>query len=79
MIKEYPKPYVALIHGITMGGGVGVSVHGSHLVASERTMFAMPETGIGLFPDVGGTYFLAPHAWGTWHVFGVDGRQVESR
>ena len=57
-IKRYPKPFVALIDGIVMGGGVGVSLHGSHRVAGDRYVFAMPEVGIGFFPDVGATYAL---------------------
>ncbi|WP_068021214.1 enoyl-CoA hydratase/isomerase family protein [Rhodoplanes sp. Z2-YC6860] len=58
IIKHYPKPYVSLIDGICMGGGVGVSAHGSHRVAGDRYLFAMPEVGIGFFPDVGATWFL---------------------
>ncbi|CAM9836759.1 unnamed protein product [Phaeothamnion confervicola] len=57
-IKHYPKPYVSLIDGIVMGGGVGISVHGSHRVAGDKFLFAMPEVSIGFFPDVGATWFL---------------------
>ncbi len=77
-IFYYPKPYIALIDGITMGGGVGLSVHGSHRVAGGRTMIAMPETAIGLFPDVGGSYFLPrlPGAMGSF--LALTGERVKA-
>jgi enoyl-CoA hydratase len=77
-IKTLPKPYVALIDGIVMGGGVGVSVHGSHRVVTERTVFAMPETGIGFFPDVGGSFFLPrmPGALGMY--LGLTGARLKA-
>jgi enoyl-CoA hydratase len=57
-IAQCPKPYVALVDGVCMGGGVGISIHGSHCIASESALFAMPETAIGLFPDIGASFFL---------------------
>ena len=58
-IKAFPKPYVALVDGYIMGGGAGIAVHGSHRVFGENAVFAMPETGIGFFPDVGSSFFLS--------------------
>lgn len=58
-ISQFKKPYIALLNGITMGGGVGISLHGAYAIANEQFMFAMPETSIGLFPDVGASYLLA--------------------
>ena len=57
-VRHYPKPFVAFLKGFVMGGGAGVSVHGSHCIVDETVIFAMPETAIGLFVDVGGSYFL---------------------
>ena len=67
-IKTFPKPYIALLDGITMGGGVGIAVHGRYRLGTEQTRFAMPETGIGFFPDVGGSHFLSrlPHQIGRY-------------
>lgn len=58
-LARFPKPYVALIDGIVMGGGVGISAHGSHRVMTENAIVAMPEVGIGFFPDVGGSHVLS--------------------
>jgi enoyl-CoA hydratase len=72
-IGKYPKPYVALMDGLVMGGGVGLSAHSAHRVVTERTKLAMPEVGLGFFPDVGGTYLLSrsPGEIGTY--FGLTG------
>jgi enoyl-CoA hydratase len=72
-IKKFPKPYVSFMDGIVMGGGVGLSAHSSHRVVTERTKLAMPEVGLGFFPDVGGTYLLSrsPGEIGTY--FGLTG------
>lgn len=58
LINDYPKPYIAFMDGVTLGGGVGISAHGSHRVVTERSKVGMPETTLGFIPDVGGTYLL---------------------
>lgn len=81
-IHRYPKPYTALIDGIVMGGGVGVSVNGLYRVGTEKTLFAMPEVGIGHFPDVGATWFLprAPGELGMYLALtGARLKQADSR
>ncbi|MBI3452254.1 MAG: enoyl-CoA hydratase/isomerase family protein [Rhodospirillales bacterium] len=77
-IFRFPKPYVALVDGIAMGGGVGVSFTGRWRVVGDKTLFAMPETGIGLFPDVGGTYFLSrcPGQLGVY--LGLTGARIKA-
>jgi enoyl-CoA hydratase len=75
-IAKFPKPYVAFMDGLVMGGGVGISAHGSHRVVTERTRLAMPEVGLGFFPDVGGTWLLSrsPGEIGTY--FGLTGQTM---
>ncbi len=77
-IKVFPKPYVALIGGIAMGGGIGLCVHASHRVATERTVMALPETRIGLFPDVGSSYFLPRLAGALGPYLGLTGARLEA-
>jgi enoyl-CoA hydratase len=75
-IASLRKPYVAFMDGLVMGGGVGLSAHGAHRVVTERTQLAMPETGIGFFPDVGGTWLLsrAPGQLGVY--YGLTGQSM---
>ena len=77
-IFHYSKPYIALLDGITMGGGAGVSLYGSHRIATKRLVFAMPETGIGFFPDVGGSYFLPRLTHYIGYYLGLTGVKITS-
>lgn len=77
-IKRYPKPYISLVNGIVMGGGVGLSVHGSHRIAGENYSFAMPETGIGLFPDVGGSFFLPRLSFEAGTYLALTGNRIKA-
>lgn len=78
LIGHYPKPYVAIQDGIVMGGGIGLSGHAAHRIVTERSRLAMPETGIGLIPDVGGTWLLA-HAPGQVGIYlGLTGENMSA-
>jgi enoyl-CoA hydratase len=78
LIGRYPKPFIAIQHGIVMGGGIGLSGHASHRIVTERSELAMPETTIGLIPDVGGTWLLS-HAPGETGVYlGLMGKRMNA-
>lgn len=76
LVARYPKPYTALLDGFAMGGGLGISVHGSARVVTERAVLAMPETSIGFFPDVGAGYFLPRLPGGVGMYLGLTGARV---
>ncbi|RAX14934.1 enoyl-CoA hydratase/isomerase family protein [Pseudarthrobacter sp. AG30] len=76
LISRYPKPYVALMHGLVLGGGIGISAHGSHRIVTDNTRAGMPETGIGFVPDVGGTYLLARSPGGLGKHLALTGTHV---
>lgn len=76
-IANYPKPYVAFMHGFVMGGGVGVSAHGSHRIVCEASKLAMPECSIGLIPDVGGTYILGRAPGHLGEFIGLTGYRMD--
>lgn len=78
LIHRYSKPYITLIDGFVMGGGVGLSVHGQFRIAGDATMFAMPETGIGYFPDVGGSYFLPRLGMDVGQWLGLTGARLNA-
>lgn len=78
LLMTYPKPVVALMDGVVMGGGVGIALPARHRVATERTTFAMPETGIGLFPDVGGGWYLPRLAGQTGYWLALTGARIKA-
>ena len=75
-IAKFPKPYVAFMDGIVMGGGVGLSAHSRHRVVTEKTKLAMPEVGLGFFPDVGGTWLLSRSPGELGSYFGLTGQTM---
>lgn len=77
LISGYDVPYLSIMDGIVFGGGVGVSIHGTFQIATENSIFAMPECAIGLFPDVGGSYFLSRLQGGLGMYLGLTGARLK--
>ncbi len=78
-IHHYPKPYVSLINGLTMGGGVGISLHGAFRVGTDATHFAMPETAIGFFPDIGASFWLSKMPYHFGFYLGLTGNRMDAK
>ena len=78
LIAKYPKPYIAFMQGFTMGGGVGISCHGSHRIVCETSKIAMPECSIGLIPDVGGSLLLSKAPNNLGYFLGLTGSQMNA-
>ena len=78
LISNYPKPYISFMQGYTMGGGVGISCHGSHRIVCETSKIAMPECSIGLVPDVGGSLLLAKAPSNIGYFLGLTGTQMSA-
>ena len=78
-IKNFPKPYLSIWQGVVMGGGVGLSIYGDYRIATDSTKFAMPETSIGFFPDVGGSFFLSKLANNLGKYLGLTGEIVQGK
>jgi len=78
-IKNFPKPYMSIWNGVVMGGGVGLSIYGDYRIVTDNTKFAMPETSIGFFPDVGGSFFLAKLKNNLGKYLGLTGELVKSK
>ncbi|MFJ2621203.1 3-hydroxyisobutyryl-CoA hydrolase [Glutamicibacter sp. NPDC087344] len=78
LIDEYPKPYIAFMDGIVLGGGIGISAHGSHRIVTEASRCGMPEVGIGFFPDVGGTHLLSRAPWAAGRLAALTGMKFDA-
>ena len=78
-IKKFPKPYLSIWQGVVMGGGVGLSIYGDYRITTESTKFAMPETSIGFFPDVGGSFFLSRLDNNIGKYLGLTGELIQSK
>ena len=78
LVSNYPKPYVVFMHGFTMGGGVGISCHGSHRIVGDSSIIAMPECSIGLVPDVGGSYLLTRKSKKLGIYLGISGQHMKA-